>query len=528
MSRIALGKEVITSFFERNGVTHIFHLPGIHTLPINETLRKSNLCVLIGRHESNVGFMADGYARATGRPGTLLLTPGPGLANVASPCMEAYGDDVPLVIINVDVNRKDMDKGILHGVVKPEAIMDAVTKDALVAGEGMQLADMLAKAYRVAQTERTGPVLLSIPYKLLDKKVLLGTEEETTANDKDGETASLEEALERKRKPVIIAGKAAMNEEIGMLLEEICHQSSIPLLTTTSGKGVLREDDELCFGNVIAKGTARDILKEADTVIAVGTRLRDVDTKRRGVKLSNLIHSDVDDRWFRKNYRTEHTVAGPIKRTVETLRLIMKGRESAWNIEGLKRNRQRELADLQKNEIGFRIISLLRQVIPAETVTVWDLSLISYWAEYYFPAFCQRSFLTPRGCSPIFYALPASIGAKLGRPDRPCLCVVGDGSFVAIAGELATVKKYGVPVVILVYNNSSFGVLEDYMRKRYAVEGEMNLFTPDLLTLAGAFEIPAKRVDTLEHLAKLFKKEIQWDRPYIIDFRYPLFSPPWH
>jgi acetolactate synthase-1/2/3 large subunit len=129
--------------------------------------------------------------------------------------------------------------------------------------------------------------------------------------------------------------------------------------------------------------------------------------------------------------------------------------------------------------------------------------------------------------SPIFYGLPAALGAKLGKPGSPCLCITGDGSFSAVAGELATVKKYGIPIVILVYNNGAFGVLEDYMRKRYGLPHAMELHNPDFLVLARAFAIKAKRTGSLDGLERIFRRDISWDEPYLVEFRYPLFPPPW-
>ena len=169
----------------------------------------------------------------------------------------------------------------------------------------------------------------------------------------------------------------------------------------------------------------------------------------------------------------------------------------------------------------------MRRVIPDDTVTVWDLNMISYWAEYYFPALRERTFLSPRGISPIFYAFPASLGAKLGNGRTPCLCVTGDGSFLPTAAELATMRKYDVPVVVLIYDNSSFGVLEDYMTRRHYTKGAMGLINPDFSGLVSSFGIKAGRAESLEELEQIFLKDITWDEPYVVEFRYPLFPPPW-
>jgi len=510
------------------GVRHIFHLPGVHTLPLNESLGESDIKVIIGRHESASAFMADGYSRSTGLPGVILVTPGAGLANVVSACMEAHADDIPLIIIFIDVERKDVEKGILHGVREPEAIFRAISKAALVVSHGRDVAATLDEAFHLALSERPGPVVLSIPYGILEKEAPFpraGRPERPKAPDADRE--ALEEALKGARRPVIIGGRGLVGSGLGPLLDRTCGESGIPFLSSTSGKGVLPEDSPHVFGNMVAKGVARAILDEADLVIALGTRLRDVDSKRRGVKIKRLIHIDEDERWLGKNYPMGLHVGGNVKGSAEALLNLLRGKKGDWDMEALRKERKRELEDLERESVGFRIVSLLRRMIPDDAVTVWDLNMIGYWAEYYFPVLRERTFLFPRGISPIFYAFPASLGAKLGREEAPCLCVTGDGSFLPTASELATMKKYDIPVVVLIYDNSSFGVLEDFMRRRHGVRDTMGLLNPDFPALAGSFDIKASRAESPEELKRIFLNDITWDEPHVVEFRYPLIDPPW-
>ena len=521
-------RQAIVRFLEEMGIRHIFHLPGVHTLPLNESLAQSNIRVIVGRHESASVFMAEGFSRVSGLPGVVLVTPGPGLANVVAGCMEAYGDDIPLVIIFIDVERKNVEKGILHGVREPEAIFRSICKAVFVVRDSKDLAPKLGEAFLLATSARRGPVLLSIPYGILEKEappLSAGGSERPKAPVLD--PGPIEEALRDARKPVIIGGGGLMGKGLGPLLDRTCAESGIPFLTSTSGKGVLAEDRPHVFGNIVAKGTARAILDETDLAIALGTRLRDADSKRRGVRIKRLIHIDEDERWLGKNYPFGLHEAGDVSSSGEILLRLLGGMKSGWDMEGLHRARQKELEELERENVGFRIISLLRRVIPDDAVTVWDLNMIGYWAEYYFPVLRERTFLSPRGISPIFYAFPASLGAKLGRQEAPCLCVTGDGSFLPTAAELATVKKYGIPVVVLVYDNSSFGVLEDYMRRRGGVEDAMGLSNPDFSALVSSFGIKAGRAESLEELERIFLNDITWDEPYVVEFRYPLFPPPW-
>ena len=525
-----LANQAIVRFLEERGVRRIFHLPGVHTLPLNSALENSKIAVLMARHEANAAFMADGFARASGETGVVLVTPGPGLGNIVTPCMEAHGSDVPLVFIAIEAERKRADKGVLHGMAAPEALLSGIAKAVFVVPEAKELIAIMEAAFRAASSPRKGPVALFIPYALLDKEVPFDAGAPVPRAEKAApfDPGPIERLLKGSERPVIVGGGGLLEEGAGAPLDALCSESSIPFLTSTRGKGALPEDRNYAFGSVRGRGIARRILDGADLVIVIGARLRETDTKRRGVKLPRLVHIDVDDRWIGRNYRLQAAaVTTDLKAAAASLRAVMKGRRSSWDMAGLAAARAKEEAALEKESEGFRIAKRLRRDIPPGTLTVWDLTLIYYWAELYFPVYSPRTFLSPGGMSPIFYAFPAAAGARLGRPDAPCLCITGDGSFTALSGELATLAAHKIPAVILVYNNGAYGLLEGYMRRRYGKEHTMALANPDLVRLAGAFGIKAKAAAGPDELTAIFRRHVTWDEPFLIDFRYPPIPPPW-
>ena len=527
-----LGKQAIIEFLKANNIANIFHLPGIHALPLYESLIHQNINVFIGRHEANITFMADGYARSSGKIGVIIVTPGPGLGNTVSGCMEAYGDDVPLLIIHVNTDA-ETGKGLLHGLSEPESIFTHFTKQTFRVSNGNEILSALNAAYECAMSGRKGPVVVSLPYRLFEKNVtvrplpplqpslpLKGPDLSALARD-------LAVALKNKKKPVIIGGAALMFEEARGLLNKMCGTASIPLLTSTGGKGVVREDRAFVFGNVLQKGVVRDVLSSSDMVIAIGTRLREADSKGRGVKIRDLIHADIDDRWVGKNYPAQLEIVGDLKRSLEIVYQVLEGRKFEWDLAGLKKAQEREREVLSKAFPGYSVVNMLRQVIPDDTMLVSDPNYLSYWAELYFPVYHQKTFFMPGGISPIYYALPASIGAKIGRPGSPCLCVVGDGSALPTIAELATIKKYNIPVTLLIHNNNSFGVLEDVMIQRYGMAGSMGLKNPDFVKIANAFDIEAKKTSSLDGLRKIFMRDVTWEEPFLIELDQPLLPPPW-
>lgn len=537
-----LGKQAIIEFFQNNKIRNIFHLPGIHTLPLNESLEKQHdIKTFIGRHESGVISMADGYARASGNIGVVIVTPGPGLGNIVSGCMEAYSDDIPLLIMHIDTERKTTGKGILHELKEPENIFRHFTKKTFAIRDAGHIAPILAEAYHAALSGRKGPVVVSIPYVLFEKEISAAHLAPHTLNvQKTGATemmkdrvkisrkiGDLEKILRKKKRVLMIGGRSLMLEDIRQTLEQICLSASIPFLTTTGGKGILREDSLCSFGNVTKKGIVRNMVASADMVIAIGTRLRDVDAKRRGVKIRELVHIDIDDQWIGKNYSTKLGITGDLREILGELCRVFEGKRFEWDLSHLKDLQSDEEEYLFKRSSAYSVTRLLRETIPEDTITVCDLNIPSYWAECYLPVYHQNTFLMPRGISPIFYSLPASIGAKIGRPDRPCLALCGDGGVLPAIGELATLKKYNIPVVIFVHNNNSFGILEDAMIDRYDRTGSMVLNSPDFIKLAQSFGVRAKRTKTLRGLRNILLRDITWKEPYLIEFIQPVSPPPW-
>lgn len=526
------GKQLISAFFRENGISCIFQLPGLHTLSLNAELFVSKtLKIITARHETSCAFMADGYARASGKPAVLLVTPGPGLGNIVTGCMEAYSDDVPLFILHVDTDRRDIGKGALHEIENPENIFRYFTKGIFKVDEASHVRSALDGALGRCTEGRPGPVLVSIPFSFLDREIP-DTPHGPPRPPGQASYAGLDEFLNdcrdilaHKVRPVLVGGRGLMHPRAGDIVEEICARG-VPFLTTTGGKGVISDRAVFSFGNIIAKGVARDILDRADLVIAAGTRLREADTKKRGLRMRELIHIDTDERWIGKNYPCTAHFEGNVELALEGLSGTMRDRVFEWDLAFLDGKRNAERNALQ-SQTGHAVINLIRNASPSNTIFACDLNLPSYWAEYYLPVYSPRSFLMPRGISPIFYSLSAAIGAKLARPAAPCLALCGDGGLLPQTAELATIVKYKVPVVIFVDNNMSYGILEEAMRSRYGIDGSMRLENPDFVKLAASYGIPAASADTLDGLRTIFREKVAWDEPFLIEFKDTDNTPPW-
>lgn len=528
-------------FFLKEEIRYIFQIPGLYTLSlIEELLREANITIITARHESNMVHMADGHARVSGKPGIVITTAGPGLGLAVAGCMEAYGADVPLILVHISIKPTDIGKGVLHEIADPEVIFSNITKAVFNAEKPADIEICLTGAYKAAMTDRKGPVLVSIPYSFLDVAIpdnqyALNSDDANNdifPSDRDKDESglflkNLAVLLDKSRKPVIIGGKSLVFEGSDPILRYICEKASIPFLSTATGKGAMREDHPWCFGNIMKHGVTEDILLSADCIIALGTRLRKMDTRGRLFRSKIIVHIDIDNHWINKNYPSRLSHTGNIRFILDKLVSILTKRVFDWDLPQLTHTYEIEHNTLLGTSSGYQAIRLLRTLLPDDITFACDLNLLSYWAEYYFPVHPQGSFLVPHGSSPIFYSLPAAIGAKLAAPAHPCMALCGDGGALPTLAELATIRNYHIPVVILILNNSSFGILELSMKERYGRQNTMDLFNPDFTGIARAFGIRSKTTDNLDGLEKIFREDISWQEPFIIEFLQPLLTPPW-
>lgn len=522
------GKEFVAKFLFEKGIKEVFTLPGIHTLALHRELKSIGIETYMARCERSLIFMADGYSRVKGKTSVVIVTPGPGLLNAASGFLEAEASQVPILVLHIDIEDREKGRGVLHELKDPEILFSSLAKSAIRVKSARELPRKLEESYSLTINGRRSCVLLSIPYSVLEDNVV-GERSYIESREAKGFEISdqklLEELVVASRRPIFLLGSSVLHKNLGEKIEGLCVSCGIPVVTTTGGKGLIDERKNFVFGNVIQKWVREKLISIADLVIAFGTRLRDVETKRRGVRISNLVHIDVDKTYMNRNYKACVEIWGELDAALDFLTSILSGKRYAWKIEELKEGYKVHLKKLEEN-VGFRILKVIRESIPEDAITVWDLNMLSYWAEYYFPTYDEATFLLPRGSSTIFWGLPASIGAKLAKRERPCLCVVGDGGFLPSSGELATISKYRIPVLILLYNNSSFGVLKSSMEKRYG-EGEwMDLENPDFVKLAGCYGLRAERVESVEILSKVLRGAI-WDDPTLVEFKFPVFENPW-
>ncbi|MCI0547529.1 MAG: thiamine pyrophosphate-binding protein [Candidatus Rokubacteria bacterium] len=531
------GGEWVVAALAAHGVRHVFGIPGVHNLAVYDALLgQSAMAHILARHEQGAGFMADGYARASGQVGVVLVTTGPGATNALTPLVESGASSQPVLLLMSDIPAAliGRDVGALHEVPDQIECFRPVSRHAETIRDGRLIPAAIARAFAIMTTGRPGPVSLSIPTDLLTARVESALAARLTrppACDRsliDRAAAVLEAA----RRPLIVAGGGVVSAGATAELQAVARRLGAPVVTTVMGRGSLPETDPLWLGVLPNKLATQPALEAADVVLAVGCRFAHRSTQGLLLNLSfrpeqTLIHLDIDPAVFGKLYPPAIAIVGDARDGLaglgDALAAAAPAREwdAAWLAERRTARSKRFTPAID------RLIRILREALPDDAIVVNDQTGINYWMEWHFPVLEPRTFLYPIGSATLGYGVPAAIGAKVARPERAVLCVVGDGGFLFSVNELATAVKYRLPVVFLLMNDERYGAIEYLQDAMFGRHGEADLANPDFQALARAFGVESERVERLEELPRALEKALAHSAgPTLVEL--PLgIGPPW-
>jgi thiamine pyrophosphate-dependent acetolactate synthase large subunit-like protein len=532
------GGEWVVEALRAEGVRHVFGIPGVHNLAIYDALLRGGTGIthILARHEQGAAFMADGYARASGRPGVIVATTGPGATNVLTPLVESYAGSQPVLALVSDIPAAliGRDLGALHEVPNQIDCFRPVTRWAETIHDGSAFATAIQRAFEHFRSARPGPVALSLPTDLLTARV------GSRINDPTGRPpvcdrgliAQAAERLSRAQFPVIVTGGGTVSAGAEDELRALAGRLGAPVITTVMGRGAMPEDDPLWVGVLSNKYASQPLLEAADVVLAVGCRFAHRSTQGLLLNLrfrpeQVLIHLDIDPSVIGKLFPATLGMVGDARDGLAALlEALGPGAPAArWPA--------RRLADLRaarsprwEPETG-RLIEILRAALPADAIVVNDQTGINYWMEWHFPVLTPRTFLYPVGSATLGYAVPAAIGAKVAMPERPVVAVVGDGGFMFSVNELATAVKYGLGIVFLVLNDERFGAIKYLQQAMFGGRwGEADLANPDFVALARAFHANGRRAQGLDDLGPALKQALGRPGPTVLELPLAVL-PPW-
>lgn len=530
------GAEVIVGVLKDAGVDTVFGIPSIHNIRLYDALRRdAGIRHILCRQEASATHMADGYARQKNGLGVVIASTGPGTCYTTPGILEAWGSCSPVLLIttNIPLNKIGAGQGALHELDDQAAIFRNMTKAAFEVRSAGEIAGAMQEAVRAARTDRPGPVYVEVPTDLLRAEATPAGGHESADAPVSSVPAGLEDAVSRlrgARQPLLFAGLGAVRAGIGPEIQAIAECLGAPVVTTAGGKGIIPEDHPLAFGLAVRKDVSRDISAACDLVLAIGTRLREGDAKRRGLTLGELIHADWDERWIGKNYPASISLVGDLADTARRMAAALSdhapsGGQGSW-LKGLRTAWEKGLRSARNERPELNYLEAIRNALPRDGILVADNTQLAYWAEYFYPSYCSGGFVGARGSAVIGYALAAAMGARLASPDRPIVALIGDGGFLYGEQELATAVRHGIGFPVIVVNDNAYGIIAHLQRSYYESEHESRLVNPDFPALARAFGLGSETVRTPEALESAIRSSLDSGKMHLIELAVDFPDPP--
>jgi len=548
------GGQALIRALEMEGVEVIFGLPGGAILPVYDPIIDSPIRHILVRHEQGAGHMAEGFAHATGRPGVAMVTSGPAATNIVTPLCDAYMDSIPIVVITGQVGTPSIGTDAFQEC-DTVGITRSVTKHNELVTEAADIPRAVREAFHIATTGRPGPVLLDIPKDIVDPKNPRSaldwywpSEAELSAGlpgykpTTKGHPRKIKDAAElivQSTRPVIYAGGGILKARAAEALLELAELCDIPVVTTLMARGAFPDDHRLCLGMPGMHGnyTAVTSMQNSDLLIALGSRFDDRVTGKipNFAPEAKIIHVDIDPAELGKVRRPDVPIVGDCRLVIEELvravkdlggasaqpdRSTWKSRISGWQEKYPLTYEQSEPGDALKPQF---VLEQLRDTTPDDTIVVAGVGQHQMWTSQYWKFNHPYTWVNSGGLGTMGFAVPAAIGAKVGRPDRMVWAVDGDGCFQMTAQELVTAATERIPIKVAILNNAYLGMVrqwqEMFYEERYS-EVYLSPDLPDYKLWAEAMGCIGIRVEAPEEVQPAIDKANDIDdRPVVIEFR---------
>ena len=534
------GADILVESLRREGVDTLFGHPGGAILPINDALYRAGMRHFLTRHEQGAVHMAEGYARATGKPGAVLVTSGPGATNIVTGLTNAFMDSTPIVVftgqvptaaIGNDAFQEADIVGITHSCTKHNTLVRDVR----------DLASTIKEAFYIASTGRPGPVLVDIPKDVSNGICEFSYPESVnlrgykpTVNGHAGQIRRAAEMIAAAERPVFYAGGGVVLSGAYEELRQLSELTSIPVTNTLMGLGGFPGNHDLFMGMLGMHGTATAnmAMDQADLIVAIGARFDDRVTGDLDEFCVNakFIHIDIDPSSIGKNVRVNLPIVGDVKYCLQQLLEMLRGVQKDWRAE------HREWLDkiaawkvahpLQYTQepdgelMPQFVCEQIYEVTKGDAIITTEVGQHQMWAAQYYHFSQPRKWITSGGLGTMGYGFPAAIGAQVAYPDEVVIDIAGDGSFQMTSQELAMAVQYNLPVIVAILNNHSLGMVRQWQQffydGRYA-DTSLEV-SPDYVKLAEAYGAVGLRATTPDEVRPILEEAIRLRRPVVIDF----------
>jgi len=526
--------EVLVKLLEAYGVEQVFGIPGVHTVELYRGLAGSSINHITPRHEQGAGFMADGYARTSGKPGVCFIITGPGMTNITTAMGQAYGDSIPMLVISSVQSRSQLGggRGKLHELPNQSALVAGVAAFSHTLMSAAELPAVLARAFALFQAGRPRPVHIEIPLDVLveNADALLASLPVSIARPGPAPAAieQMSQRLAQAKRPLILAGGGAI--DAAPALTQLAERLGAPVALTINAKGMLPSSHPLLIGSTQSLVATRALVAEADVVLAIGTELAETDydvTFAGGFEIPGaLLRIDIDPDQTVRNYPPTLALVADANLASEALLAslaLLPSRDPQWGAVRVSRL-QAQLSTEWDAPTRAQTVFLqtVFEVLP-DAVCVGDSTQPVYTGNLTFnPEQPRRWFNSSTGYGTLGYALPAAVGAWLGRRAEgktggPVLCLIGDGGLQFTLAELASAVEAQTPIIVLLWNNQGYGEIKKYMLNRTIEPVGVDIYTPDFIGVAKALGCAAQAVGDEAQLRAALTSAADRQGPSVIE-----------
>ena len=530
------GGEAIIESLKNMGVKTIFGYPGGQTIPFYDMLYDADIDHILVRHEQCAAHAADGYARASGEVGVCLATSGPGATNLVTGIGTAYMDSSPIVAITGQVpthliGNDAFQEADIVGITMP------IVKYSYQPKNPDLIPSIVKSSFEIASTGRPGPVLIDVP-KEVQEGELTGFDDsliETPGYNPTikGNLRQIKKArdlIKEAKKPMILAGAGVIIANASEELTKFAKTINAPVMTSLLGKGAFDETDDLALGMLGMHGrkVSNDYINESDLLIAVGIRFSDRTTGRLDsfAPDTKIIHIDIDPAEIGKNVEVDLPIVGDAKNILSSLNKVFKiykpsNEVNQWT-DMIKAKKQELLPRVTYDDVPLKpqsVIKEISEVLTADSILTTDVGQNQMWAAHFFDTQKPRKFISSGGLGTMGFGFPAAIGAKIACPDDPVVSINGDGGFLMVCQELATVREYDIPVIAVVLENRTLGMVYQWQSLLYNERHSQTLLgnSPDFVKLAESFGINGVRIEKPGETKEALSSAIKDNEPVLLN-----------
>jgi len=535
------GSQILIECLKREGVKVVFAYPGGVNLPVFDVLYdEKDLQVVLCRHEQGGTHMAEGYARATGKPGVVLVTSGPGATNTVTGIVDAYMDSTPLVVLTGQVPTKLIGNDAFQeadvvGITRPCTKYNILVKDV------NDLAQAIKEAFYIATSGRPGPVLVDLPkdvvlakteFKYPDKVYIRSYSPVYKGNKWQIKQAAQE--ILKAKKPVIYAGGGVLASDAHQELRELAEITKIPVTLTVMGLGAFPGTHPQFLGMLGMHGTywANMSIHNSDLIIAVGARFDDRVTGRVADFAPNarIIHIDIDPTSIHKNIAVHVPIVGDAKMVLRDLNQILRssgngslGQHKSWFAQIEEWKREHPLAYEQGDKIikPQYVIEKIFETTRGNAIITTDVGQHQMWSAQFYKFDRPRTFINSGGLGTMGYGFPAAIGAQFAYPNELVVCIAGDGGIIMNFQEMATAVQYKLPVKVAIINNKYLGMVRQWQQLFYNGRYSSSYMgdSPDFVKLAEAFGAVGLRATEVSEVDGVLREGLAIKGPVLMDFQ---------